>query len=142
MKCPHLHGAQHLMHDSIARVLVQHISNTLPVEGQGNLPPTIMMEVSIAKWVDEIWPDCQPDIADFVPDGIIITTKQDSANLKHPSRVIVTVFEFAGSYTIEEDHHDELLSVGAAKRNQYQALVQFLLPRYPRHAVSCLSYIR
>eukprot|EP00961_Rhodomonas_salina_P036616 492033-Rhodomonas_salina.1 len=62
------------------------------------------------KAVDEIWPDCPPDIADFVPDCIIVATKQDSA--KHPSRVIV--FEFARSYTIEED---ELLSVGAAKRN-------------------------
>eukprot|EP00961_Rhodomonas_salina_P012245 164830-Rhodomonas_salina.1 len=92
------------------------------------------MEVHIAKRVDEIWPDCPPDITDFVPDSIIITTKQDSA--KHPSRVIV--FEFARSYTIEED---ELLSVGAAKHNQYQALVQFLQPLYPQHAVSCLSYI-
>eukprot|EP00961_Rhodomonas_salina_P138253 1859820-Rhodomonas_salina.1 len=61
------------MHDSIARVLVQHISDTL--EGQGSLPPA--MEVHTAKLVDEIWPECPPDIADFVPDGIIITTKQD-----------------------------------------------------------------
>eukprot|EP00961_Rhodomonas_salina_P197014 2658933-Rhodomonas_salina.1 len=111
------------MHDSVARVLVRHISDTL--EGQGNLPPA--MEVHIAKRADEIWPECPPDIADFVPDGIIITTTQDSA--KHPSRVIV--FEFARSYTIEED---ELVSVGAAKRNQYQAFVQCLRPLYPRHA--------
>eukprot|EP00961_Rhodomonas_salina_P066067 887607-Rhodomonas_salina.1 len=42
--------------------------------------------------------------------------------LRGSSRVIV--FEFARSYTIEED---ELLSVGASKRNQYQAraLVQY-----------------
>eukprot|EP00961_Rhodomonas_salina_P102107 1373331-Rhodomonas_salina.1 len=79
MKCPHLHWAQHLMHDSIARILTQHISDTL--EGQGKLPPT--MEVHIAMQVDEIWPDCPPDITDFVPDCIIITTKQDSR--KHPS---------------------------------------------------------
>eukprot|EP00961_Rhodomonas_salina_P303986 3941436-Rhodomonas_salina.1 len=111
-------------------VLAQHISDTL--EGQGNLTPT--MEVHIAKRVDEIWQDCPPHIADFVPDGIIITTKQDS--VKHPSRVIVS--EFARSYTIKED---ELLSVGAAKRNQYQALVQFPHPQYPQHCVSCLSYI-
>eukprot|EP00961_Rhodomonas_salina_P209558 2829273-Rhodomonas_salina.1 len=68
------------------------------------------MEVHIAKRVDEVWPECPADIADFVPDGIIITTKQDSA--KHPSRVVI--LEFARSYTIEED---ELASVGAAKRN-------------------------
>lgn len=88
----------------------------------------------IAKRVDEIWPDCPPSIADFVQDGIIISTKQAAG--KHPSRVIV--FEFARSYTIEED---ELLSVGASKRNQYQALVQYLRPLYSRHEVSCLSLI-
>lgn len=71
MQCPHLHGAQHLMHDSIARVLIQHISDTM--EGQGSLPP--MMEMHIAKRVDEVWPDCPVSITDFVPDGIIITTK-------------------------------------------------------------------
>eukprot|EP00961_Rhodomonas_salina_P010433 139759-Rhodomonas_salina.1 len=48
------------------------------------------------------------------------------------------MFEFARSYTIEED---ELLTVGAAKRNQYQSLVQFLLPLFPLHTVCCLSYI-
>eukprot|EP00961_Rhodomonas_salina_P171975 2318920-Rhodomonas_salina.1 len=73
------------------------------------------MEVHVAKRTDEIWLDCPTDIADFVPDCIIITTKQDV--VKHPSCIIV--FEFACSYTIEED---ELLSLGAAKRNQYQAL--------------------
>eukprot|EP00961_Rhodomonas_salina_P163314 2199588-Rhodomonas_salina.1 len=95
------------------------------MEGQGPLPPTV--EVHVAKRVDEVWPDCPAEIADFVPDGIIITIKQTAG--KHPSRVIV--FEFAHSYTIEED---ELLSVGAAKRNQYQSLVQFLRPRYPRRS--------
>eukprot|EP00961_Rhodomonas_salina_P263467 3560636-Rhodomonas_salina.1 len=80
MKCSHLHGAQHTMHDSIARALIQHLSNTL--EGQGSLPPA--MEVHIAKRVDEIWPDCPAELADFVPDGVIVTNKQDAG--KHPSR--------------------------------------------------------
>eukprot|EP00961_Rhodomonas_salina_P122478 1649604-Rhodomonas_salina.3 len=92
------------------------------------------MEVHIVKQVDEIWPDCLAELADFVPDGVIVTNKQDAG--KHPSCVIV--FQFARSYTIEED---ELLSVGAWKWNQYQSLIQFLLPSYPRHEVCCLSFI-
>eukprot|EP00961_Rhodomonas_salina_P014076 188704-Rhodomonas_salina.1 len=78
MQCPHLHGAQHTMHDAIALVLIQHLSDTM--EGQGPLPPTV--EVHVAKRVDEVWPDCPAEIADFVPDGIIITTKQAAG--KHP----------------------------------------------------------
>eukprot|EP00961_Rhodomonas_salina_P123991 1670994-Rhodomonas_salina.1 len=65
MQCPHLHCAQHTMHDAIARVLIQHLGETL--EHQGPLPPS--MEIHVAKRVDEIWPDCPADIADFVPDG-------------------------------------------------------------------------
>eukprot|EP00961_Rhodomonas_salina_P202292 2728264-Rhodomonas_salina.1 len=68
------------MHDAIAQVLIRHLGDT--VEGQGPLPPS--MEVHVAKRVDEIWPDCPAMIADFVPDGIIISTKQDAG--KHPSR--------------------------------------------------------
>eukprot|EP00961_Rhodomonas_salina_P176435 2377940-Rhodomonas_salina.1 len=45
MKCSHLHGAQHTMHDEITRVLLLHLGDTL--ESQGPLPPT--MEVHIAK---------------------------------------------------------------------------------------------
>ena len=130
MQCPHLHGAQHTMHDAIAQVLIQHLTDTLA--SQGPLPLT--MEVYVAKRVDAIWPDCPKGIADFAPDGIIISDRQGAG--KQPPRVIV--FEFARSYTIEED---ELLSVGAAKRNQYQSLVQYLRPQYPGHKVCCLSYI-
>eukprot|EP00961_Rhodomonas_salina_P089318 1201175-Rhodomonas_salina.1 len=39
MQCPHLHGAQHTMHDDIARVLIRHLGDT--VEGQGSLPPSM-----------------------------------------------------------------------------------------------------
>eukprot|EP00961_Rhodomonas_salina_P192833 2602081-Rhodomonas_salina.2 len=103
-----------MMLSLLLSVLIQHLSDTL--EGQGSLPPG--MEVHIAKRADEIWPDCPAELADFVPDGVIVTNKQDAGN---PSRVIL--FELAQSYTIEED---ELLSVGAAKQNQYQSLIQFL----------------
>eukprot|EP00961_Rhodomonas_salina_P266813 3605418-Rhodomonas_salina.1 len=33
------------------------------MEGQGPLPPTV--EVHVAKRVDEVWPDCPAEIADF-----------------------------------------------------------------------------
>eukprot|EP00961_Rhodomonas_salina_P019009 256197-Rhodomonas_salina.1 len=132
VRCPHLHGTQHTMHNAIARVLIQHLGETL--EHQGPLPPS--MKIHIAKRVDGIWQDCPADIADFVLDGVIITTKQDGG--KHPSRVIV--FEFAHSYTVTIKE-DELITVGAAKRNQYQSLVQYLLPLFLQHTVCCLSYI-
>eukprot|EP00961_Rhodomonas_salina_P290787 3929369-Rhodomonas_salina.1 len=73
-------------------------------------------------------------LRDFVPDGIIITHAYPTS--KAPSRVVI--IEFARSYTIE---HDEMVTVGAAKRNQYHHLERFLLSQYPDHEVSCQSYI-
>eukprot|EP00961_Rhodomonas_salina_P273189 3691263-Rhodomonas_salina.1 len=41
-------------------------------------------------------------------------------------------------YTIE---HDEMVTTGAAKRNQYHHLERFLRYQYPDHEVHCQSYI-
>eukprot|EP00961_Rhodomonas_salina_P236803 3200606-Rhodomonas_salina.1 len=53
-----------------------------------------------------------------------------------PSRVVI--IEFAWSYTVEED---EMITAGAAKRNQYAHLTRYLRDRYLEHVVSCQSYI-
>eukprot|EP00961_Rhodomonas_salina_P060889 817586-Rhodomonas_salina.2 len=74
MQCQELHSAGHAMHDSdtIAKALLHFLTETLPSWNQGNIPPRV--ELYIGERVDAIWPDCPPELHDFVPgpDGITI----------------------------------------------------------------------
>eukprot|EP00961_Rhodomonas_salina_P270461 3654124-Rhodomonas_salina.1 len=110
MSCPELHGAQQTMHDDIASALVKSTVNVLA--HQGHIPPRV--EHHLARRVDFLWPDCPTELRDFVPDGIILTHAYPTS--RAPSRVVIMIIEFARSYTVEED---EILTAGAAKRNQY-----------------------
>eukprot|EP00961_Rhodomonas_salina_P079253 1065338-Rhodomonas_salina.2 len=114
MSCPELHGAQQTMHDDISSALVRSTANVL--ERQGHIPPRV--EHHLARQVDYLWPDCPLELKGFVPDGIIITHAYPPS--RAPSRIVI--IEFARSYTIEEE---EMLTAGAAKRNQYISRVSF-----------------
>eukprot|EP00961_Rhodomonas_salina_P134644 1811227-Rhodomonas_salina.1 len=81
-----------------------------------------------------ILPDCPDELMDFAPDGGIITYAYPTS--RAPSRIVI--IEFARCYTIEED---EMLTAGAAKRNQYLHLTRFLQGHCPEYVVSYQSYI-
>lgn len=132
MNCEELEGAQHEMHNSIAGDIVQYMFEVL--KGQGPSPPTA--ELHLEERVDSIWPDCPAEIADFVPDGIIIIIHgfQDPRRERIPSRTIV--FEFGRCYTIDLQ---ELIQVGVDKRAQYQGLQRFLRLMYPDREVLNVS---
>eukprot|EP00961_Rhodomonas_salina_P058156 781842-Rhodomonas_salina.3 len=130
MSCSELHGAQQKMHDEIASALVLGTAEVLSRQGQ--VQPRV--EKHLAPRVDSLWPDCPPELRDFVPDGIILTYAYPTS--REPSRVLI--IEFARSYTIK---HDEMVTAGAAKHNQYHHLERFLRNQYPGHEVHCQSYI-
>eukprot|EP00961_Rhodomonas_salina_P133724 1799423-Rhodomonas_salina.1 len=128
------HWAQQTMHDDIASALVKNTVNVLA--HQGHIPP--LVEYHLARLVDYLWPNCPTELQDFVPDVVIITHAYPTS--KAPSQVVI--IKFAWSYTVKED---EMLTAGAAKRNQYLHLTSFLHNLYPdsEHVVImiCQSYI-
>eukprot|EP00961_Rhodomonas_salina_P244253 3300683-Rhodomonas_salina.1 len=66
MQCPELHGSGHTMHDMIAKALLHFL--TEPLQNQGNIPPRVEQYIGEPLRVDAIWPDCPPELRDFVPD--------------------------------------------------------------------------
>eukprot|EP00961_Rhodomonas_salina_P045977 617254-Rhodomonas_salina.1 len=99
-------------------------------------PPEAVLHLETQ--VDVVWPDCPADLADFVPDGILIVQHglQDLRRVQVPLRIII--FEFGRCYTIELQ---ELSKVGMDKRAQYQGLQRFLRLLFPDMEVSNLTFI-
>eukprot|EP00961_Rhodomonas_salina_P140482 1890364-Rhodomonas_salina.3 len=124
MQCPELDGAGHTMHDTVAKALINFITDTLT--RQGSLPPR--METHVGERADTIWPDCPPASGDFqfVPDGIILSYLHPLS--KFPLRVVIV--KVALCYTIKMT---ELETIGSAKRNQYHQLSLYLQAMHPDH---------
>jgi len=126
MECKELVGARHVMHDSIAKTIIDRIATTLRSQGPGRPSVTVHQNCR----VDTIWPDGPHSIRDFTPDGVILVDPP-AGSATPPS---ILIFEFARCYTVEPT---ELEEVGAEKRNQYHALTVFLRqhPAYRTHHV-------